>query len=63
VDKTELRLECMKLAITRTVDLNNCLAWGEKIFEFVTKDAPEEETPKPAKGPGGKQSENAKILP
>lgn len=63
MDKTELRLECMKLAITRSADINVCIAWGERIYDFVMSGAPVAEAPKGSKTLSGKKSENAEIPP
>lgn len=39
MDREEIRLECLKLAVSQTAALDEVLGRGEKFYEFVTKQA------------------------
>lgn len=39
MERDELRLECMKIAASRTTDHGEALSRAESIYEFVTKPA------------------------
>lgn len=61
MDKTEIRLECLKLGAAPTVPPHEAVARAQMYLDFVLEGTPDEKE-KPI-GPIPKKIENAKILP